>query len=133
MRKFFPLLLVIIIFTSCQNELPEKGTMEYIAEIKAWHKKRIENLKMENGWLNLVGLMWLNEGENKFGSDRSNNLVFPEGKAESFMGSLFLEDSTVTIEINKNVKVFLKEGGQVEKMILKHDQQPGTTILCGGF
>ncbi|MBI1937597.1 MAG: DUF1684 domain-containing protein [Ignavibacteriales bacterium] len=132
MRKFFPLLLVIIVLTSCQNELREKGTPEYISEIKEWHKKRIENLKKENGWLNLVGLLWLNEGENKFGSDQSNNLVFPEGKAEPFMGSFFLKDSTVTIEINKNVKVFLKDGGQIEKMILRHDQQPETTVLSYG-
>lgn len=129
MIKFFPLLLVVFAFVSCQNELPEKGTPEYISEIKAWHKKRIENLKKENGWLNLVGLLWLNEGENKFGSDGSNKVIFPKGKAEPFMGSFFLKDSTVTIEINKNVKVFLKDGSRVEKMMLKHDQQPGTTIL----
>lgn len=132
MNKLFLFLLVTVICVSCQNELPEKGTPEYISEIKEWHKKRIENLKKENGWLNLVGLMWLSEGENKFGSDESNNLVFPKGKAEPFMGSFFLNDSAVTIEINKNVKVLLKGGGQVEKMILKHDLQPETTILSYG-
>jgi len=62
----------LFIFLSCTEKEPEpKGTPEYIAEIDQWHQKRIERLKDENGWLTLVGLHWLKEGENSFGSDKN--------------------------------------------------------------
>ena len=36
----------------------------HTAEIRAWHEKRIGNLKKEHGWLSLVMLDWLEEGDN---------------------------------------------------------------------
>lgn len=120
---------VLIIFSSCSTQLKEKGDPEYISGIKKWRESRIENLKKENGWLNLAGLFWLKEGENKFGSDKSNHIIFPEGKSPGFMGSFFLKDSIVTMKINEGVEVFLENSEQVFEIILKDDQQKGTTIL----
>ena len=37
-------------------------------ERKVADLKRVENLKEENGWLNLAGLYWLKPGENTFGT-----------------------------------------------------------------
>ena len=45
-------------------------------EIRAWHEKRIANLKKEHGWLSLVMLEWLEEGDNDippFGKIRITN------------------------------------------------------------
>ncbi|MFX8473994.1 hypothetical protein ABTL69_19595, partial [Acinetobacter baumannii] len=42
---------------------------EYAKEIEDWKSKRQTNLKAENGWLNLAGLFWIEEGEQTFGSD----------------------------------------------------------------
>ena len=51
MKKTFFLLFslsLLILLTNCSNNhLPEKGSKSYIASIKTWHKKRIENLKKE--------------------------------------------------------------------------------------
>lgn len=124
-------LLFTLIIISCV-ELKEKGSAEYLKGIQEWHNKRIENLKRDNGWLNLAGLYWLKEGENKFGSDKSNDIVFPKEKAPLFIGTILLKDSTATIKINKDVEVFLENCEQVTEMELKHDQQPGTTILDHG-
>lgn len=38
---------------------------DFVAETRAWHERRIERLKSETGWLTLVGLHWLQEGENR--------------------------------------------------------------------
>jgi uncharacterized protein (DUF1684 family) len=107
--------------------MKEKGSPEYISEITEWHSKRIENLKKESGWLNLAGLFWLMEGENKFGSDKSNHIIFPNGAPE-FMGSFFLKDSVVIMKLNTNVEVSLASGEKVNELVLRHDQQAGTTI-----
>lgn len=124
--------LSFLLLISCNSSLEEKGSAEYFNEIKNWHKKRVKNLKKENGWLNLVGLYWLKEGENKFGSDKSNDIDFPIGKSSPFIGSFFLKDSVVTIKVNSGVEVFLENCEQVTKMELKHDLQPSTTILDHG-
>ncbi|MEW6195705.1 MAG: DUF1684 domain-containing protein [Bacteroidota bacterium] len=129
---FLFLTVILLLINSCGDGLKEKGSADYINEVKNWHKKRIENLKKENGWLNLVGLYWLKEGENKFGSDRSNDIDFPVGKSAPFIGSFFLKDSVVTIKINSDVEVFLENCEPVTEMELKNDLQPGTTILDHG-
>ncbi len=42
--------------------------------------QRVEDLKKETGFLNLAGLYWLKEGKNTFGSDSSNDIIFPKDK-----------------------------------------------------
>ncbi len=122
------LILTTIIFYSCSSDLNEKGSAKYISEIQEWHSKRIENLKKENGWLNLTGLYWLKQGENKFGAGKTNEIVFPEGKAPSFIGSLFLKDSIVTVKVNEGVEV-ISNGERVSSLELKNDTQRGVTVL----
>lgn len=124
-------LLVIVTFFGCTKKIEEKGSAEYILEIKEWHAKRIENLKKDNGWLNLVGLFWLKEGENKFGSDKSNEIIFPNS-APKFMGSFFFKDSTVEMKVNNGIEIFSENCEQVNTVIMKHDQQKGTTIFDHG-
>lgn len=60
----------------------------YEQQLQRWYEHREEELKAPNGWLNLVGLLWLQEGENSFGSDSYNAIVFPTkiaGRAGSFI------------------------------------------------
>ena len=128
----FSLIALIITLTlySCKAEtLEQKGSPEYISEVEQWHQKRISRLKEETGWLNLVGLFWLKEGENKFGSAKDNNIIFPSGPEH--IGSLFLKDSTVTINVLPDVKVLNIEQ-PVSEMILKDDHSEETTVLALG-
>ncbi|NJD23032.1 MAG: DUF1684 domain-containing protein [Melioribacter sp.] len=130
MAKILKILLSLIfisLFASCQKSLEEKGDAKYVQEIKNWHNKRINNLKKENGWLNLAGLFWLNEGVNKFGSDKTNDIIFPEGKAPAFIGTLTLKDSVVTLRVNKGIEV-KSDGKFVTTTDLKNDLQ-GATVL----
>lgn len=121
------ILCSILIFIGCTKKFEEKGSAQYILEIKQWHAKRIDNLKKENGWLNLVGLFWLKDGENKFGADKSNDIVFTD-RAPEFMGSFLLKDSVVIMKVNPNVDVFIGDGKRVSEFELRNDQQAGTTI-----
>jgi len=49
------------------------------AEQKAWHAQRMERLKADDGWLTLVGLHWLEEGDTSLGASPGNTLQLPEG------------------------------------------------------
>lgn len=111
---------------NCAKE--EEADPEYIKEINAWSQRREENLKKPTGWLNLAGLYWLKEGENRFGSANDNDLVFPAGKADPHMGSLFLKDSIVSIKINTGVKILVNDEEKKEA-VLKSDADEDTDIL----
>ncbi|MDZ7315325.1 MAG: DUF1684 domain-containing protein [candidate division KSB1 bacterium] len=70
---------------------------DYVQSVEAWRQQRINNLKRPDGWLSLIGLFWLREGENSFGSDSGNDLVFPDDKADPFLGVFILNDGAVTV------------------------------------
>ncbi len=128
---FFITLLAAQIFFSCSKTYEEKGSPAYIKEINYWHRKRIENLKKENGWLNLAGLYWLKRGENKFGTDKTNDVIFPEGKAPGLIGVFNLSDSIVTVKIENGVDVTCN-GKNVSELKLKNDTQDNPTVLQYG-
>jgi uncharacterized protein (DUF1684 family) len=122
------IITTLIISFSCTEKEPEpKGTPEYIAEIEQWHQKRIERLKDENSWLTLVGLYWLKEGDNIFGSDKSNDIVFPENAPQN-IGKIILKDSVITLDVNEEVNV-TNEGKIIKEIKLEHDLTGNPTIL----
>ena len=121
-------LLTLLSIYSCKTEtFEQKGSTEYIAEINQWHQNRIERLKDENGWLTLVGLYWLKEGENTFGSDKNNDIVFPVNSPGK-IGTIILKDSVITLKVEDGVDV-LNEGSPVMEVKLKHDLTGEPTIL----
>lgn len=117
---------LVFIFGCSSSEKPI-GSKDYITNINDWHTKRIENLKKEKGWLNLVGLYWLKEGENKIGSDSSNDITFPK-KAEKILGSIFLDDSTITFRRNQTAEVY-SDSNLVNEVTLLPDVSGNPTIL----
>ena len=53
----------------CEPDLPQMDPDLHSAEIQAWQVKRVEGLKAPTGWLSVIGLDWLEPGENDFGAD----------------------------------------------------------------
>ena len=103
----------------------------YVAEIQQWHQQRIENLKTETGWLNLVALEWLDAGENTFGSDSTCDVLFPSGKAPGKMGVFYLQNDSVWVEIAPGVPV-THNGQAVQRLWLRPDTEGKPTLLALG-
>lgn len=61
---------------------------EYKAEIDRWHNQRVENLKREHGWLSLIDLVWLNEGDNNI----------------PLFGSIKLKKRTLFVALKNNIQ-----------------------------
>ena len=70
------------------------------AETRAWHIERVSRLTSEDGWLSLVGLHWLKEGANRFGSAPDNDLVFPAA-FPAHAGTFTRKGATVSLELEK--------------------------------
>ena len=99
----------------------------FVRRTKLWQKNRVDGLKKPTGWLSIVGLHWLTEGKTTFGTDPSNDVVFPKGPAN--IGAFHLADGKVTIEINAGVEV-LWDGKPVTSMTVRDDHDPeGRTTL----
>ena len=73
--------VVLLISVGFRTEDPA-----YREQLDGWHRQRVESLKGENGWLNLAGLFWLNEGVSEVGTDPGNDLTFPTGKSPAQLG-----------------------------------------------
>jgi uncharacterized protein (DUF1684 family) len=114
-------------FSYCSKEVKDD---EYTTEIKDWHKRRIDGLKRTDGWLTLAGLYWLKEGENSYGSDKSNDIIFPRG-TPAYIGKFILEGGNVKSIINDGVEVY-HDSTLVKEISMQSDMQENTTILTHG-
>ncbi len=90
--------------------------MDIEAETRAWHKKRIDSLTSDDGWLSLVGLYWLKEGKNPVGSSKNNEVVL-SAKAPAQLGVFVRNGEKVTLELTRGVTLLkgdeLFTGGEV--------------------
>jgi uncharacterized protein (DUF1684 family) len=76
----------------------------YRAEIERWREAREARLKADGGWLTLAGLFWLKEGENRFGTDPSSDIVLPEGSAPPRAGSFVFESGATILRLADGVE-----------------------------
>lgn len=122
--------LLFLLFTAlvCVGAMDQSKDDSFQKDEAKWREDRLASLKSENGWLTVVGLFWLNEGENKFGSDESNAIVFPKGKAPAMAGSFFLEKGQVRLETKADAGI-TSEGKPVTSLALQPDVSGKQTTL----
>jgi uncharacterized protein (DUF1684 family) len=131
-RKLIVLACALALTAACaRTEAPQQPAgvgASYEQELEQWKAKRLESLKSEEGWLSLIGLFWLKEGENYFGSDPAGEIVLPEGKAPARAGTLRLAGGRVTLEAQPGSGI--KSGGRdVSTLELESDENGKPTML----
>ena len=125
-------LIISFLSISCNNENYETtGSPEYLEEIEQWDEYRLERLKADDGWLNLVGRTWLKPGDNKFGSAKDNDVLIESDKVPEYMGVFIFEDSTVTMKVNDDVEIFL-DGNPVKEVKMIGDESEEMTVFQHG-
>ncbi len=119
------LIIMTGLITTCAS------TSSHTDAIMEWRGDRHASLQRSNGWLTLIGLYWLQEGDNSFGSDPSNTVLFPETSMPAQGGIISLSDSAVTISVNDGVGV-TDSGAVVTTMEMLADVTGTPTILSLG-
>jgi uncharacterized protein (DUF1684 family) len=100
----------------------------YRQELMNWRADRYAGLKNPGGWLTVVGLFWLDEGENRLGSDAANRVVLPAGKAPAVAGTLIRHGGDVTVHAEASAGV-TSGGKPVTDLALAPDDQGKPVIL----
>lgn len=110
-----------------------QSTDAYRASIDSWHRARTENLKKENGWLNLAGLFWLQEGSNSFGSDSTQAVVFPKGSIPAHAGYFVRKGNTVSLLTQPGVRITIQDTVVTDRIIFQPDSIRTPVLAYGSL
>jgi uncharacterized protein (DUF1684 family) len=99
----------------------------YQQSFDKWKSELTEDLKQE--WLPLAGLFWLKPGENSFGTDPKNAIVFPKGPVQA--GSFNLEGKNVTAKFESSANATIA-GKAVTTVELQPDTSGNATVVAIG-
>lgn len=104
---------------------------EHRRDVDAWRARRDQSLKREDGWLTLVGLSWLESGDNSVGSDPKSRVVLPAGKAPAKLGSIVLQGESAKFVAAPGEAV--ESGGKQQTSLpLATDAQGEPTVIRRG-
>ena len=117
MRTFIFSFLVITLADGCSRTASNFDAAAHKKDVEEWQQQRAAGISSDSSWLTLFGLFWLKEGENRFGSDASNDIVFPLGKAPGSAGTFHLRNGVVSLE------------AQPDAGIQFHDSVVGSLLL----
>lgn len=124
-------IIVLFLFNSCTTEENTPDLASYLRNIEAWQESRNASMRdTSKSWLSLVGLHWLDQGENTFGADATNRIQFPN-TAPAFAGTFILQDSLLKLVVGDGVYIEY-EGKPIQTLEMKHDMDAATTYLQMG-
>src|SRR6476660_1786671 len=110
---------------AADNPAPVAVDPAYQQEFDKWRGDLVEDLKQE--WLPLAGLFWLKPGENSFGTDAKNAIVFPKGPAHA--GSFTLQGQVVTVKLAAGVNAVIA-GKPAPTAELQPDAADNPTVVA---
>ena len=70
----------------------------YVNEVETWRAQRLARLSTPDGWLTLIGLHFLKDGDNTVGSAKDNDIVLAKGPARFGKVSV-AEDGRITVDL----------------------------------
>ncbi len=137
MKRKRTLLILLVIAASLltnlaavdRNPAAPAPDAAYLQSFEKWKAELVDDLKQN--WLPLAGLFWLKPGQNSFGTDSDNAIVFPKGPAHTGVFELQGQDVTVKFFPGSTATV----GGQpVTTAKLQPDTSGNPTIVeLGGL
>jgi uncharacterized protein (DUF1684 family) len=128
----FSILPALVTSLACSPGMPNLDPDDHRSEIEAWHAQRVESLRRPDSWFSLAGLYWLEAGPNSFGSDPSNNLVFPPS-APPRIGVFSRTGNSVEMRVKPGVPVTHNGQPVTSLMLTSGDPRHPTTAHLGSL
>jgi uncharacterized protein (DUF1684 family) len=99
----------------------------YRQSVEKWRDDYQAALTSDTGWLTVSGLFWLKEGDNRFGSAASNDMVLP-ASAPARVGTFEFHDGKTIAHINPGITV-LMNGKPVQTAELRPDAKEDRLVF----
>jgi uncharacterized protein (DUF1684 family) len=130
MRKTLALLVISLAALSFASDAP--AVSDWQRDLLTWREKRAASLQAPEGWLSLVGLEWLKEGDNSVGSAADNKIQI--AKAPVHLAIVRLEKGV--LRLSPPAAGFPKElsvdGHPAQEQTLLADDSPNSSKLAIG-
>lgn len=128
-RICIPILLSVLSFSAVAADALDVNAE--LQSVEAWRTKRVANLTREDGWLTLVGLFWLKEGENGLGRDPKNRVTLDHPALPPHAGAFIVQGNEVRFEAAAGSTV-RHDGKAVTSLGLASDLKGDPTLLTSG-
>ncbi len=101
------------------------------ADLAQWRAARLQSLTSDTGWLNLVGLLWLKDGDNSFGRAAGNALVLDNASLAENAGTFVVRDHAVTFRAHPGAGI-THHGEPVTQIAMTSDAAGEPTVVSSG-
>jgi uncharacterized protein (DUF1684 family) len=127
-----PALLVSLL--ACSGGPATPGPAAHQAEIQAWQDEYLQSMTQPEGWLTLVGLLWLEEGDNVFGSGPDVDLRLQHDALPAVAGTFTLSDGEVRFRAHEDADI-TADSQSVTEIAIDTDQtgDPATVLRSGSL
>ena len=105
--------------TACGQAGAELDLVAYEQEIREWREERLGKLVAPTGYLNQIGLHWLEPGTYSIGSDAANDIVVP-ATAAGRIGEFRVDGHGVRLVVDERVDVRI-DGEPVTDVLMPAD------------
>jgi len=123
------LLLGFVVLGTAAALPPGETVDQFEKDNAAWRQWRLERLTSDTNWLTLIGLDWLQPGDNRLGSAPDCNLALPADKAPARVGVIRFEDGAATLVPAPGTGLTADGKPVTETMPLSTDRSENATFL----
>ena len=125
MKVWIAVALFACTLTACGGSEPALDVAAYESQVLEWRAGRLERLKRPNGFLNQIGLHWLEPGSYSFGSGPGNNIRLPAGASDK-IGWFEVGEEGVRMRVADGVDV--RVGEEPVQTVLIADDASGAPV-----
>jgi len=130
MKNSIALMLVVLALSSCSQAEPSFDRQAYERQIMEWRAGRLGRLKAPTGYLNQIGLFWLDMGTYTVGSAPDSDILLPS-KAAPEVGTVEVTADGVQMQVADGVGVVYGDKA-VRAILMADDTTPDPVQLVHG-
>jgi uncharacterized protein (DUF1684 family) len=99
---------------------------DYVETVQRWREAQEAELRAPGGWLSVIGLFWLQQGDNPLGSAEGAQVRLPE-RLPAHMGVITLRGEHVTLRMDEGHTVVVDGQPGEREAVLSDDSAAGPT------
>ncbi len=132
MKNLMVTAVVALVVVACGRAQPSPDAAAYEQEILEWRAERLARLKAPSGYLNQVGLFWLEDGSHSVGSAPGSAVRLPASAAAE-IGAFDVSEDGVRMTVNAGVDVFSGDERVSELLIADDTTESPVEVVHGSI